>query len=168
MSRSRILAGIAGATTLVAALIPGLAAAEVPANQVPDDLKSVIEQHIESKGHDYFGFCREANETVPLPAGKYCIFVQSIEHDIAEITYGPVASNDITFVSFEHNNGAWELRSADEPYNPGTSPTPRPPATGNGGSGVTDSENSATGLGVIVVAGSLAAAGAGALALRRR
>lgn len=166
MSRSRILAGIAGAMTLVAALIPGIAAAEVPANQVPDDLKAVIEQHIESKGHDYFGFCREANETVPLPAGKYCIFVQSIEHDIAEITYGPVASNDITFVSFEKKDGTWKLRTADQPYNPGTSPTPRPPATGNGG--MTGSSDNATGLGLIVVAGSLAAAGAGALALRRR
>ena len=63
MSRSRLLAGIAGAITLLAALIPGVAAAEVPASQVPDGLKAVIEQHLESKGHDYAGFCREANET---------------------------------------------------------------------------------------------------------
>lgn len=173
MSRIRLRAGLAGALALTAALLPGIAAAEVPSEQVPDDLKAIIEQHIESKGHDYAGLCREVNEQTPLPVGKHCAFVLSIEHDIAEVTYGPVASNDLTFVSFLHEDGAWKLRTDSEPYEPPTqpsggssSPTPRPPSTGGGNDPA--SGDGSMPIAALIALGTAALAGAGAATIAVR
>jgi len=139
--RRRILTSLAGAVALLGALLPNLAAAEVPANQIPASLQAAIKAHVESRGQQYVGLCRDANQTSPLPVGKWCAFVLSIEHDIAEVTVGPVATNDIHRVNFVNQNGTWKLQGSPSPV-PSNSPTgnatpqpantPRPPATGSG------------------------------------
>lgn len=174
MSRSRLLAGFA-ATTLAAAMLPGFAAAEVPSAHVPDDLKSVIQEHIESKGHDYAGLCRDVNQQSPVHIGEHCAFVLSIEHEIAEVTYGPVLSDELTFVSFELKYGEWEVRTDDEPVvqptrptqpSRPTAPTPRPPSTGSGADSGSDDDRAL--LTALAALGALGVFGLGASALTIR
>ncbi|MGE5594878.1 MAG: hypothetical protein ACM3S1_02445, partial [Hyphomicrobiales bacterium] len=92
-----IVGALAAVAALAAAMLPGLAAADVPSDQVPGDLRAKIEQHIEARGYEFAGLCRDVNNS-PNPAqyaGQWCAFVQTIEHDIAEVTFGPVLSDTI-------------------------------------------------------------------------
>lgn len=139
---TRIVVAIAGLAALTASLLPGLAAAEVPPAEVPAELEAAIKQHIESEGHVFAGFCRDviANEPSATP-GEYCAFVISIEHEIAEVTYGAVFSDELSFVSFKFENGAWTQMGEPKPVNQQPQPqtqtpvptsTPRAPSTGSG------------------------------------
>ncbi len=121
MLHARFLAPIFAAVALALAFLPGLARADVPSQQIPESLRAAIQQHVESKGKEYAGLCVDVNANPPLPFGKYCAFVLSIEHDIAEVSYGPVASNDITRASFKNQGGAWKLMNGNDV------PTPMPP-----------------------------------------
>lgn len=121
MSHARLLTPLFGLIALSLAFLPGLARADVPNQQIPGSLKTAIQQHIESQGKQYAGLCVDVNANPPLPFGKYCAFVLSIEHDIAEVSYGPVASGDITLVSFKNQGGSWKLMNGND------GPTPMPP-----------------------------------------
>ena len=103
-------AAFAAAAALAAAMLPGLAAAQVPSSQVPDELKVVIQQYIEDQGHEFAGFCDDVNANPDgATPGTYCAMVGSIEHEIAEVFYGPVFSDEISMVSFHFENGEWTL-----------------------------------------------------------
>jgi hypothetical protein len=119
-----------GAVALAASFAPGFARAEVPVEEIPASLEAAIEQHIESKGKEYAGFCRVINEMPEIPVGEYCSFVLSIEHNIAEVSYGPVLSDEVTHVSFKHYAGLWTLIDGqEEPEDPTPAPLPSiPPA----------------------------------------
>jgi hypothetical protein len=163
----RIAGILAGAAALVGALLPAAAFAEVPSDQVPASLQAAIKAEIESKGHTYAGLCRVVNEQQPLPVGQYCAFVISIEHEIAEVTYGAVASDEITRVNFDYRDGAW-VKQGTTPTNPGTPGTPRPPATGDG---IASDGGSGIELGLVAAAAAVAISGLAlgtAAATRRR
>ena len=159
-NRFRIAGMLAGLTALAASLFPSMALADVQPEQVPQSLQAAIKAEVESKGFEYAGLCRVVNEQQPLPFGKYCAFVLSIEHDIAEVTYGPVASDQITRVNFVSQNGTWVKQGSTAPTTP-TSPsnpaTPKPPSTGDGvvNEGGTNNSNLAVmgGIAALAVAG---------------
>lgn len=120
MLRAKLIATLGGAISLAAAFTPGLVRAEVPSDQVPASLETAIQQYIESQGHDYAGLCREVLSRPSIPYGEHCAFVLTIEHDIAEVTYAPVASDEISRIHFKNNGGSWSPILPD-------SPTPTPP-----------------------------------------
>lgn len=168
-TRIRIGAALAGVAVLSVAMLPGVAAAEVPSSQVPAELKAAIEQYIEGQGHDYVGFCRNVNENPgSIVPGTYCAFVNSIKHDIAEVTYGPVLSDEISRVSFKLENGQWKVMTQATPTAT-TTPTrtatavttPRAPATGSGANPDSNGEDNPT---IILTVAFATAAGLGALA----
>ena len=166
--RLRIAGALAGLAAVTASLLPSMALAEVNPDQVPANLNAAIKAEIESKGHKYAGFCRVVNEGNPVP-GEYCSFVLSIEHEIAEVTYGPVLSDELTRVNFHLQNGNWvkEGTTPTTPTTPPTTPTtpttpsnpstPKPPATGDGLAA--DSGSDSTGL--LFGAAAVAVAGLG-------
>ncbi len=122
MLRARMLVTIGGIIAILAVFSPGMARADVPPGQIPLSLHTAIQQYIEGKGHDYAGLCVDVNQNPP-PYGDYCAFVLSIEHDIAEVSYGPVASGDITRVDFKNTGGNWAPMLSG---NPTPSPTQAP------------------------------------------
>jgi hypothetical protein len=162
--RIRIAAALAGVAALTASLFPTMALADLNPDQIPANLQAAIKAEVESKGHKYAGLGREVNQQNPLPVGEYVAFVQSIEHDIAEVTYGPVASDEITRVNFVNQNGNWVKQ--------GTTPTtgnpnnPKPPATGNGVIDDSGSDSSALLFGAAAVA--VAGLGVTGLAVARK
>lgn len=182
-SRLRLAGLLAGLTALVASLVPSVALADVPNDQVPASLQAAIKADVEARGHQYAGLCRVVNENPPLPFGKWCAFVLSIEHDIAEVTMGPIATDELTRVNFVNQNGNWVKQGASTPTqgsgNGGTasptqgsgnggSATPKPPATGEG---IADGDGSGNTVLFGVVGAAIAAlAGAGLVtaAARRR
>lgn len=125
MLREKLFLPIGGLIALAFAMLPAFAEANVPSNQVPSELKSAIEQYIENQGHGYAGLCVDVNQQQPLPFGEYCAFVLSIEHDIADVSYAPVASDDISYAYFKNTNGTWSPILPDS-----ETPTP-PPAENN-------------------------------------
>lgn len=172
LTRTRIAGALAGIVALVAALLPGIAAADVPSEQVPAGLKAAIEQYIEGQGHEYAGLGRDVNAGNPAEhVGEYVAFVQSIEHEIAEVTYGPVLSDTIDQVNFQLVNGQWQLLTgsptpitntpvAGTPTSTTSTGTPRPPVTGDAGPSHAGDRDSLVILGVgVAVAIGLAAAG---------
>lgn len=176
LSKIRMGTAIAGLAALAASLLPTAAFAEIPSNQVPNDLQAAIKAQVEARGNEYAGLCRVVNEGRTIPYGEWCAFVTSIEHDIAEINLGPVATNDIYFVSFDKAQSGWTVRQpivkvqdqGSSNQTPGTS-TPKPPATGAGviktadeGDSSGDSLLLVAGVGA-VVAGAVAAGGVFAL-----
>ncbi len=66
-TRLRIAGALAGMAALTASLLPTMALAEVNPDQVPANLNAAIKAEIESKGHEYAGFCRVVNEGNPIP-----------------------------------------------------------------------------------------------------
>lgn len=169
--RFRIAGAVAGLAALTASLFPAMALADVPNEQIPANLQAAIEAEIESKGHKYAGLCRVVNEGNPVPF-EYCAFVLSIEHDIAEVTYGPVLSDELTRVNFVNQNGTWVKEGTpptapSNPNNPGSDPsTPKPPATGDGVTDDSEGSNTAVVLGAAAVA--VAALGVAGVAVARR
>ena len=167
--RIRIAAALAGLAALTARLFPMMALADVPPEQIPADLQAAIKVEIESHGHKYAGLGRVVNQQNPLPFGEYVAFVQSIEHDIAEVTYGPVASDEITRVNFVHQNGNWVKEGTTAPTtpsNPGSPSTPKPPATGDGIADDSGSDDTTVLLGAAAVA--VAALGVAGVAVSRK
>ncbi len=154
-NRIRIAAALAGLAALTASLFPTMALADTPTEQIPANLQAAIKAEIEGKGHQYAGLCRVVNEQQPLPFGQYCAFVLSIENDIAEVSYGPVASDAITRVNFVNQNGNWVKEGTTTPTTP-TIPsnpsTPRPPATGDGMADDSDSDTMPLVLGAAAAA----------------
>jgi hypothetical protein len=149
---------LAGLAALAGSLFPTMALAEVQPEQVPQSLQAATKAEVESKGFEYAGLCRVVNEQQPLPFGKYCSFVLSIEHDMAEVTYGPVASDQITRVNFVNQNGTWVKQGTATPTTPANSGgTPKPPSTGDGAvkDGGTDNSSLAVmgGIATLAVAG---------------
>lgn len=198
LTRIRIAGALAGITALIASMFPTMALADVPPAQVPASLQAAIKADVEARGYEYAGLARVVNENPPLPFGKWVAFVQSIEHDIAEVTIGPVASDQIIRVNFVNQRGTWVKQGtatptqpttpvptqpttpaptqpttptppSGNPNNPGGAPaTPRPPATGNDNS---DGGVDNSTLLFAVIGGALAAAAAGGVlysATRRR
>lgn len=161
------LAGlVTGVAALIGPFLPVVAAADLPPDQIPDDLKAAIAAYIEGRGHVYAGLGPEVNAGDPAShVGEYVAFVQSIEHDIAEVTYGPVLSDAIGEVSFHNVGGTWQLAVA--PPGPG-SPTPRVPQTGSGAAAGTTGGTSFL-MFALAGAGALSIAGfATVVAARRR
>ena len=107
MNRYRlpILAAVAAAVALTIALLPGIAFANVPSSEVPDDLEAAIKAKIESEGHQYAGFCEEIDQ--PANVGKYCAFVLELTDDTATVSYGPVLSEPTAQITFIKVDGAW-------------------------------------------------------------
>jgi hypothetical protein len=169
-SRIRIAGLLAGLAALVVSLIPTAASADVAPAQVPAGLQTAIKAEVEARGHEYAGLARVVNENPPLPFGKWVAFVLSIEHDIAEVTIGPVASDEIHRVNFENRNGTWVKQGAvaTPTQGSGGTATPKPPATGDGLAD--DSGSDSTVLFGVVGAAIAAMAGAGLVATiaRRR
>jgi hypothetical protein len=159
-NRLRIAGALAGLAAVTASLLPSMALAEVNPDQVPANLNAAIKAEVESKGHKYAGLCRVVNEGNPVP-GEYCAFVLSIEHDIAEVTYGRVLSDELTQVNFVHQNGNWVKQGTTPPPTQNPS-TPRPPATGNGGIDDSGSDSSSA---VLFGAAAVAVAGLGVTGL---
>lgn len=120
MLRAKLFATVGGAIALAAAFAPGMARADVPPEQVPASLRSAIQQYVESQGHDYAGLCREVIAGPSIPYGEHCAFVLTIQHDIAEVTYAPVATDELNRIHFKNTGGAWSPILPD-------SPTPTPP-----------------------------------------
>ena len=165
--RIRIAAALAGLAALTASLFPTMALADLGPEQIPADLRAAIKVEVESKGHKYAGLGREVNQQNPLPFGEYVAFVQSIEHDIAEVTYGPVASDQITRVNFVKQNGSWVKQGTTTPTTPTSPSVPKPPATGNG---VSDDSGSGNDSALLFGAAAVAVAGLGVsgLAIARK
>lgn len=157
---------VAGVAALFGALLPGVAAADLPPDQIPGGLKAAIAAYIEGRGHAYAGLGRDVNAGDPAShVGEYVAFVQSIEHDIAEVTYGPVLSDAIGEVAFRNVGGTWQLATATPV--PG-SPTPGVPQTGSGAAAGATGGTSFV-LFALAGAGALTAAGfATVVAARRR
>jgi hypothetical protein len=157
--RLRIAGALAGLAAITASLLPSMAFAEVNPDQVPASLNAAIKAEIESKGHKYAGLCRVVNEGNPVP-GEYCAFVLSIEHDIAEVTYGRVLSDELTRVNFHNQNGTWVKEGTTPttptqpttPTTPSNPSTPKPPATGDGLSEDSGSDSTAVLFGAAAVA----------------
>ncbi|MEX0782305.1 MAG: hypothetical protein WD557_06615 [Dehalococcoidia bacterium] len=172
--RIRIAGALAGLAAITASLLPTMALADTPTEQIPASLQSAIKAEIESKGHKYAGLCRVVNEQPQIPVGEYCAFVLSIEHDIAEVSYGAVLSDQITRVNFHSQNGTWvkEGTSTPPPPTPSTPTTPtnpgtpKPPATGDGLADDSGSDNSAALLGAAAVA--VAGLGVAGVAIARK
>lgn len=104
--RIRIIAGIAGVAALAAAIVPGAVMAQVAPEEVPDNLKAAIEAEVEAQGFTYAGLCEEIDQSAHI--GEYCAFVQSMDGNVAEVTYGRVLSDEIESVTFYNVNGAWQ------------------------------------------------------------
>jgi hypothetical protein len=102
--RATILA-LVGTAVLALIALPGLASADVPSNQVPEGLKAAITAEIEGGGHQYAGFCAEIDQAASY--GKYCAFVLELTRDSARVSFGPVASNDLEFLTFHRVGEAW-------------------------------------------------------------
>jgi hypothetical protein len=114
----RLVWGVAGLFALAAALVPGIAVADVEPASVPESLKSAIKAAVEAKGVQYAGLCREIDQ--PANLGKYCAFVQALSDTSADVTYGPVMSDEITSQKFARDGDTWR-------------PVPGAPNTGSGG-----------------------------------
>jgi hypothetical protein len=149
--RLRIAAALAGLAALTASLFPTMALADVPNEQIPANLQAAIKTEVESKGHKYAGLGRVVNESGQYPYGEYVAFVLSIEHDIAEVTYGPFLSDEITRVNFVNQNGNW-VKQGTTPTTPTNPNVPKPPATGDGLAGDSDSDNTTVLFGAAAVA----------------
>jgi hypothetical protein len=145
---------------LTASLFPTMALADVPSNQVPASLEAAIKTEVESKGHKYAGLGRVVNESGENPHGEYVAFVLSIEHDIAEVTYGPFASDELTRVDFVNQNGNW-VKQGTSPTTPTNPNVPKPPATGDGLADDSGSDNTT----VLLSAAAVAVAGLGVTGL---
>jgi hypothetical protein len=114
----RMAAGLAGAAALLAALIPGAAAAEVPSSQVPAGLKGAIKAAVEARGQTYAGFCRDIVQHEHH--GEWCAFVLEIEGDEATVSYGAVASDELHLAKFVNGANGWSQASSDpHPGGPG-------------------------------------------------
>ena len=164
-NRLRIAGALAGLAALTASLFPTMALADVPTEQIPANLQAAIKTEVESKGHKYAGLGRVVNESGQYPHGEYVAFVLSIEHDIAEVTYGPFLSDEITRVNFVNQNGNW-VKQGTTPTNPGSPSTPKPPATGDGIADDSGSDNTAVLLGGAAVG--VAALGVAGVAVARK
>ncbi|HEY4669103.1 MAG TPA: hypothetical protein VIH05_04935 [Tepidiformaceae bacterium] len=109
----RAVAVIAGAIALWGTMLPGGASAEVPADQVPADLRAAIQAEVESRGETFAGMCREIVQHEHY--GEWCAFVQEMDEDSAEVTFGPVASDEIYTQSFMKVDGEWTSGQSEEP-----------------------------------------------------
>lgn len=160
-SLSRLAGVLGGAAALFASLLPGAVAAEVPPDQVPQQLEVAIRANVEARGQTYAGLCRVVNQQPQVPFGQWCAFVLSIEHDIAEVSVGRVASDELHRVNFRNSGGTWTLVSPDAtptaPAGGTASPTPNvpaPPRTGSGPAGTSTSQAwPLFALGALAVAG---------------
>ncbi len=109
----RAVAVIAGAIALWGTMLPGGASAEVPADQVPAGLRAAIQAEVESRGETFAGMCREIVQHEHY--GEWCAFVQEMDEDSAEVTFGPVASDEIYTQSFMKVDGEWTSGQSEEP-----------------------------------------------------
>jgi hypothetical protein len=134
-----------------------------PAQEAPQELKEAIQQWVEDDGEEYAGDCTEINRdgTAGQNVGKMCSMVLSLSDDTAEVGIGLVASNDITVVTFNKANGAWEP-GAERPGTAGA------PSTGTGGELGEASSAAVTWGGVAALATAGLALATGGLALARR
>ncbi len=90
----------------------------------------------------------------------------SIEHDIAEVTHGPVLSDDITRVNFVNQNGNRVKEGSPAPTTPGNPSVPKPPATGDGIADDSGTDDPTVLLGAAAVA--VGGLGAGGFAVSRK
>ena len=106
--RTKLLTGLVTLVAFAAMAVPTLASAEVPADQVPAELKQAIRVHVESQQKPYAGLCRETN----AHPGEYCGFVLSLSATTAEVSYGRALSDELTKATFNRVGGAWVAPSA--------------------------------------------------------
>ncbi len=109
----RAVAVIAGATALWGTMLPGGAGAEVPDDQVPAGLRAAIQAEVESRGETFAGMCREIVQHEHY--GEWCAFVQEMDEDSADVTFGPVASDEISAQSFMKVDGEWTSGQSETP-----------------------------------------------------
>lgn len=72
------------------------------------ELQAAIKAAVEARGQRYAGFCLDVNQS-PNPAqyaGQWCAFVK-LSGDRAEVTLGPVLSNELHAVTFIRAGNTW-------------------------------------------------------------
>jgi hypothetical protein len=106
---------------------PGGGPGEGESGQIPSDLKAAIGKFLQGKGFDYAGLCNEIAQDGSTD-GKYCANVSNLTATTASVSYGKVATNELTTVAFEKQNGSWALKTTVS--NPVA--TPKPPDSGSG------------------------------------
>jgi hypothetical protein len=117
---ARAVTVLGGAVALWGAMLTGGASAQVPDSQVPADLRAAIKTDVEARGKTFAGMCREITQHEHY--GEWCAFVQALDNNSAEVTFGPVASDEIYAQQFTKANGAWTAGNGQEQPQTGTIP----------------------------------------------
>lgn len=86
---------------------------------VPSALRIAIRAEVERRGHPYAGLCREVPDD-GSGIGKYCANIVEVGTDMADIAFGPYATNELTAVRLVMAGDAWKVS------------VPGPPRTGTG------------------------------------
>lgn len=163
------IALLAAASLITGLFLATAAQAEVPSDDVPDELKTAIEGYITDEGHEYAGFCRDIEQSEHH--GEYCVFVLSMTETEATVSYGAVASDEMEEVTFAKEGTTWTTETdttpTATPTTPSASPTPAPPETGSGG-GSEGGSGAAYTIAIIILAGAALAGVTATTQARRR
>lgn len=96
----------------------------VPNNQIPQDLRAAIKAEVESRDKTYAGLCLEIDQNQHV--FQWCAFVQSLTQTQAEVTFGPVLSDEIERVTFTRAGAGWVAATATSTPPPTPTATPAP------------------------------------------
>jgi hypothetical protein len=100
--------------------------AQPPLGEVPQALRDAIKKTVEARGQTYAGLCKEIPDQ-SQHIGQWCAFVDSVRSEDADVTFGPVLSDELYSARFVKSGDTWALATGSG--NPGV---PLPPNTGTG------------------------------------